>query len=130
MIIIEEAVAMQEKLSQPAPVYHPVTRQQDFPLSRDAACAMVQNLLQHPSASARIPAQHAMQRQAASGRKRSLLEPDLLCSVRPYTPFTSSTCPALPSAGLSGQAWDLANEAGPGMWSVQVWPAPPDCVMG
>ena len=113
---------LQEKPSQPAPVYHPVTRQLEFPLSRQTACTMMQSMLRCPPACLARP---------APGQKRPAPDLDPLRTVKQCATLSSMSCPALPSAGLNGQASAFPNEAAPpAIWSVQVWPAPPNCVMG
>ena len=116
---------MQEEPKKAAPVYSPVTRQQDFPVSRHTASAMVQTLLQHPNASTPFPAHLA-----ASGHKRDLPGPDQARFGRLLTPFAGAPRPILPGVGSKGQGSALPDEEAPGMWSVQVWPAPPNCAMG
>ncbi|CAL5220932.1 g3030 [Coccomyxa viridis] len=101
-----------QRLEEPrklAPVYIPVTRQQDFPMSRQTACAMVQNLLQHPNASTPFPAHLA-----ASGHKRELPEPDQARSGRFFMPFAGAPRPVLPSAAPNGQGAALPDEEAPG----------------
>lgn len=122
---LQGLLSVQEEPRKLAPVYFPVTRQQDFPMSRQTACAMVQNLLQHPNASTPFPAHLA-----ASGHKRELPEPDQARSGRFFMPFAGAPRPVLPSAAPNGQGAALPDKEAPGMWSVQVWPAPPNCAMG
>ena len=63
---------MQKELKEPAPVYFPVSRQQDFPMSRQTACAIMQNLLQHPNASTPVSGRFgSLWAQARAARARS-----------------------------------------------------------
>ena len=116
---------MQKELKEPAPAYFPVSRQQDFPMSRQTACAMMQNLLQHPNASTPFPADLA-----ASGHKRELPGPGQARSGRLFMPFAAAPGPVLPGARPNGQGAAQHDEEAPAMWSVQVWPAPPNYAMG
>ena len=126
----DKGFAVQEQLSYPAPICQPTTRQLQFPVSRQAAGAVVQSLLRHHSTPGQLHTPCGVPAWAATGQKRPQPDLDHARCVRQLPAFRSTACRPLACAELQEQSSALPEEVVPGTWSIQVWPVPPNCDMG
>ncbi|CAK0783172.1 hypothetical protein CVIRNUC_006371 [Coccomyxa viridis] len=119
-----------EQLSYPAPICQPTTRQLQFPVSRQAAGAVVQSLLRHHSTPGQLQTPCGVPAWAAAGQKRPQPDLDHARCVRQLPAFRSTACRPLACAELQVHSSALPEEVVPGTWSIQVWPVPSNCDMG